>query len=693
MKAKKFASILVMLAMLCASCALAEGYTAGTYEAAAKGFGGEVKAVVTFDAEKMTDVALIGDSETPTIGGAALETVKAQILAAQGTEIDGVAGATVTVSAVKDAVNACIAQAAGTVAEAKVAADGVYTGSAFGFMSPLKVEVTMKDNAIADMKVVENGDTGMIGVAAGHKLAQSIVEHQSLAVDAIAGATVTSNGVFAAAAQALEAAGADVAAYKNAPVEKRAAETAVLDTQVVVIGAGMAGITAAIEAAEAGKEVILLERSGVYSSSTTRSEGMVMGAGSNFQKAHGIADAAMDTEDMYNDMYELYAQESTLNTELLAKTINESASLVNWLEDHGVIWEGVHPISALEPRNDARSHISWKKGDGLMEKLVEALDATENLTVYLNTKATSLMMDNGAVVGVKATNEYGDDITINAKATILCTGSYGANTELIAELNPKLNPVVYSGWGDGDGWYMAKDAGAKMVEIGYMAASTMYVPSGFCDLTQPYVGSPTLPLFNVMQVNMDGKRLINEDAFTFDFADLLYNSDDPVGWAIAGAKYQEQYPAHYDEGKNTVFNVHGKDYYMAYKADTIEELAEMTGMDAETLKAAVERYNASCDAGVDEEFGKDPKYMERIDAPYIAMMLTCAVSDAFSGCVINENAQVVDTEGNVIPGFYAAGTCAMPELIGNRYYGCGSIIMTCGVFGRTAGIHAASMIE
>ena len=267
------------------------------------------------------------------------------------------------------------------------------------------------------------------------------------------------------------------------------------------------------------------------------------------------------------------------------------------------------------------------------------------------------------------------------------------DVELIKELNPKLNPVVYSGWGDGDGWYMAKDAGAKMVEIGYMAASTMYVPSGFCDLTQPYVGSPTLPLFNAMQVNIDGKRLINEDAFTFDFADLLYNSDDPVGWAIVGQKYMDQYPTHYDEGKDTVFNVHGKDYYMAYKADTVDELAEMTGMDAATLKAAIERYNASCDAGVDEEFGKDPKYMERIDAPYMAMMLTCAVSDAFSGCVINENAQVLDTNGNVIPGFYAAGTCAMPELIGNRYYGCGSIIMTCGVFGRTAGIHAAGMIE
>lgn len=690
MKAKKIVSILVMLTLLCSSFALAQGYTAGTYEAAVKGFGGEVKAVVTFDAEKITDVVLTGEGETPTIGGAALETVKAQILAAQGTEIDGVAGATVTVSAVKDAVNACIAEATGAVAEAKVAADGVYTGSAFGFMSEIKVEVTMKDNAIADVKVVENNDTGMIGVAAGHKLAKNIVEHQSLAVDAIAGATVSSNGVFAAVTQALEAAGADVAALKAAPVELRAAETTVMDTQVVVIGAGMAGFTAAMEAAEAGKDVILLERSGVYSSSTTRSEGFVMGAGTDFQKSLGIEDSA---EDMYNDMYALYAQEDTLNTALLRKAVDDSDELINYLTDHGVVFETIVPISALEPRNDPRAHVSWKKGDGLMEKIVEAAEKIENLDIYLNTTATELIMDNGAVVGVKATNQYGDDITINAKATILCSGSYGENVELISELNPKLCPISYTGWGNGDGWYMAKNAGAKMVEIGYMASSTMYMPKGICDLAQPYVGSPTLPLFNIMQVNMQGERLINEDAFTFDFADLLYKSDAPVGWAIAGAKYAEQYPTHYEDGKDTTFTVRGKEYNMAYQADTIEELAEMTGMDAATLKAAVERYNASCDAGVDEEFGKDPKYMERIDAPYTAMLLTCAVSDAFSGCVINENAQVLDTEGNVIPGFYAAGTCAMPEIIGNRYYGCGSIIMTCGVYGRTAGIHAASTIE
>lgn len=558
-------------------------------------------------------------------------------------------------------------------------------------MSEIKVEVTMKDNAIEAIAVVENDDTGMIGVAAGKQLAEQIVAQQSLAVDAIAGATVTSNAVFAAVEEALEAAGADVAAIKRAPVTMREARTTQMDTQIVVIGAGMAGLTAAIEAAEAGKDVIVLERSGVYSASTTRSEGMVMGAETSFQKAQGIQDSQ---EDMFNDMYALYAKEKTLDANLLRKAVNDSDELIDWLINHGVVFEEVHAISALEPRNDPRSHVSWKKGDGLMEKIVEAAEKTQNLTIYMNTTATELLMKDGAVTGVKATNLYADDITITADATILCTGSYGGNREMVAKLNPKLSPLNYSGWGDGDGWTLAESAGAKMIPIGYMAASFVYAPSGKCDHTQPYPGSPTKVLYNVIQTNTKGERLINEDAFTFDYGDLLYDSGDTFGWAVVGAKYLEKYGQHYDEGKDKTFTTNdGKTYHLAYQADTIEALAEMTGMDAATLRATIERYNASCDAGVDEEFGKDPQYMERVDAPYTALMLNCCVSDGFSGCAINENAQVLDQDGQVIPGFYAAGTCAMPQIIGNRYYGCGSILMTCGVYGRTAGAHAASMVE
>lgn len=689
MKIKKIVSILVMQALLY-GCASAESYTAGMYEAAVRGFGGEVKAVVTFDAEKITDVALSGENETPSIGGAALETVKEQILAAQSTEIDGVAGATVTTNAVKDAVNACIAEATGAVAEEKVAADGVYTGSAFGFMSEIKVEVTMKDNAIADVKVVENDDTGMIGVAAGHKLAKNIVEHQSLAVDAIAGATVSSNGVFAAVTQALEAAGADVAALKAAPVELRAAQTIEMDTQIVVIGAGMAGMNAALEAADQGAEVIVLEKQGIFGGSVSRSEGFVMGTETDFQKSLGINDSL---EDMYNDIMELYADEPVLDTTLLRKTLAESNELIDFLTKHGVIFEDVVAISAIEPRNDRRSHASWKKGDGLMEKLVESAQNMDNITILLDTPATELIKENGAVVGVKATNQYGDDITIRADAAILCAGSYGGNVEMVKELHSNINPVSFGGCGSGDGYTMAEKAGAKMISVGYMSGEYSYVSGSSVDYSIARPGASVNASFDVIQVNTKGERLINEDAFTFDFGDLIYDSGASFGWAIGGKIYDSQNPHLYQSGKDVQYTADGKTYNKSYQADTVEELAMLTGMDAATLKDTIDRYNASCDAGIDEEFGKDPKYMVRVDAPYTAYMLMPAVADGYDGCAINENAQVLDTEGNVIPGFYAAGSCAKAQLAGNRYYGCGTDLMVCGVFGRAAGNHAANMLK
>lgn len=659
------------------------------YTASAKGFGGDVSATLTYEGGKITEVALTGDQETEAIGGAALDTLKEQVIAAQSADIDGVSGATVTSNAVKNAVADCIAQATGKTAEPASVADGVYTGTAQGFMSEVKVQVTIKDAKIADIKVTDIADTSMIGNTAAAQLVQDIVAAQSLAVDAVSGATVTSNGVFSAVSAALKEAGADNKTF-NAAVEKRAPQTTELTTQVVVIGGGIAGFSAAIEAAEQGAEVILLEKAGVFGGSTTRSEGFVMGAGTDFQKQHGVEDSA---EAIYNDMYELYQDEPTLSTTLLKKTVDESGELIDWLVDHGVNFVELEAISPIAPRNVRRSHVSENSGDGLMEAVVAAAQKNSNITIMMNTAATEILKEGDNVVGVKATNNYDDDITIHAGATILCAGSYGGNSEMIAKLNPNIIPIDETGCGDGDGWTLAENAGADMIPIGYAACSYMYYPYGYWNGAATLPGSPTSAYFNVLQVNSAGKRLVNEDAFTFDFGDPLYDSGDTFGWAIAGGEFDAAHPELYAEGLDDTYTVNGKDYCLTYKADTIEELAELTGMDAATLKATIERYNASCDAGVDEEFGKDPQYMERIGAPYVAYMLTPLISDGYSGCRINENAQVLDTNGQPIEGFYAAGACALPQIIGNRYFGCGSLIMTCGVYGRTAGEQAAKLVS
>ncbi len=204
MKAKKIVTMLLTLALLSASCvALGAGYTAGTYEATARGFGGDVKAVVTVDADKITDVALTGDQETPSIGGAALETLKEQILTAQGTEIDGVAGATVTTKAVKEAMKACIAAASGVKLTTSYKA-GTYEAWAPGFGGRINAVVTVDETSIVDVVITGAGETPDIGAAALEIVKAQILEAQSTGVDGFTGATVSSAAARSAVAACIE---------------------------------------------------------------------------------------------------------------------------------------------------------------------------------------------------------------------------------------------------------------------------------------------------------------------------------------------------------------------------------------------------------------------------------------------------------------------------------------------------------
>ena len=140
-------------------------------------------------------------------------------------------------------------------------------------------------------------------------------------------------------------------------------------------------------------------------------------------------------------------------------------------------------------------------------------------------------------------------------------------------------------------------------------------------------------------------------------------------------------------------DVPGSGLPFAYQANTIAELAEQTGLDADTLQATVDRYNELCDKGIDEDFGKDSAYMKRLEGPYTIIRLPMITTDGYTGARINENAQVLDSNGEWIKGLYAAGSCADGQTVSVNYFGCGTSLMTCGVFGRAAAIHAASQLN
>ena len=276
---KKVISMLVALSMLLCMSAAATAeaaYTPGTYTATAAGFGGDVTVTVTVDESAITDVKVEGEDETPAIGGVAVANMPAAILAAGGSDVDATTGATVTSTAILTALDAALAQASGTDLAAKMA-PGTYTAQAYGFqqISPITVTVTVDETSIQDIEFDGNLDSVAMIRAVNTYLLPRIVENQSVGVDAITGATATSNAVLTAARdcleQALVAGGSSAAAITSflTPEPKVEAQKTI-DVDVLVVGMGAAGISAATAAAEAQQaagvpvSVLAIEKSSRY---------------------------------------------------------------------------------------------------------------------------------------------------------------------------------------------------------------------------------------------------------------------------------------------------------------------------------------------------------------------------------------------------------------------------------------------
>ena len=276
---KKLVALFLSLCLVlgCVAFASADGYTPGTYEATAQGFGGDVKVEITVDENAITDVAITGDSETPTVGGAALETLAAQIKEKQSAEIDGVAGATITSTAVKEAAAKALALAAG--AEAAPAAElaftaGEYEATAEGYNGVVTGKVTFSETALTGIEIVGGMETAHVGSVAYDIMIPEMIEANGSGVDGVSGATFTSRALRAIVNDAAEQAGCtNLDAFKAAKIEHVAAEPIDVTADVVVVGAGGAGIAAAAQATQNGNSVLVIEKNAEVGGNTLVSGG------------------------------------------------------------------------------------------------------------------------------------------------------------------------------------------------------------------------------------------------------------------------------------------------------------------------------------------------------------------------------------------------------------------------------------
>ena len=399
--------------------------------ATAKGFASDVTVAVTMEGEKITALTVDDSGESyPVAREDSVEKVIAAIIEANGTEgVDVNTGATFTCTAIVNAVNEILAPDAGAVKEVALT-PGTYEAEAQGLLSTVKVKVSVSEKEITDLEIDASGETDTLGGIAAEKLTAKILEAQTPNVDTISGATVTSNAVIKAVTEALKAAGADIAALdanrRDQGGEDKAREEKIIDTEIVIIGAGGAGMTAAIMTKQAGKDFVLLEKMPYAGGNTTKATGGMNAAETHYQKEQGIEDSV-----------ELFAADTIkgghdLNDPALVEVMaKESSNAIDWLDSIGaelpkISFSGGASVNRIHAPADGSG-----VGEFLVEHFSSKLDEL-GVEIMYNTAATELLTDaDGRICGVKAEGpDY--NYVFNCKAVILATGGFGAKVRTYA---------------------------------------------------------------------------------------------------------------------------------------------------------------------------------------------------------------------------------------------------------------------
>ncbi len=699
-----------------------------TYSATAKGYGGDVTVTITVENGKMTDAEASGPDESEGVGTRAIEQLPSLILAQGTPEVEGISGATMSSNAIKQAFRDAMIQAGLLSNEQTVAmAPGTYEGEAYGFSlcRKIKAAVTVSENQILDISVdpTQTGDTMDFMETVISLLIPRVLETQSLAVDSICGATSSSAGVKAAVEQALRqalAAGGSseesISAFYQ-PIEQPEANSQELTTQVLVIGMGGSGTTAAVSAVENGLDVIAIDKMGRYGGTTSCTGEMFAVNPENHKNRNNDGQDYVDHTALREDW--LTYTEGDEKTEMVDLLLNHSGETLDWLDEMGFDFSP-RALSGLTENDPFLVKFEFYPYtiDVATARIMPYFDTlyeyftSQGGNYYLETEGTELLTDeNGAVIGASAYNSVTNTkYTIYADHVILATGGFAGNGEMTTEYLSDEYYDLKGQWSvyglktnDGKMIQSAIDLGAGTYNIGiapmvhnagtprFLTGFETHELSGQIGLrnnAQPVVWSEAdAPLYmsispKCLAVNKDGVRFTSEEALsmlnswiagpqfysiwsTDQINSIRDNGFDctPIGPASIYLGYQGAIPE--DTPISNIYDVMDAaiENGIAFKADTIDELAEQLGMEPSILKETVDSYNAFCSSGIDEEFGKAAEYLSPLsEGPYYCIVGTPYCYTTAGGLNVNEKFQVLDQDNNVIDGLYAVGTDCMGVL-------------------------------
>lgn len=599
--------------------------------------------------------------------------------------------------------------------------DGTYETSAKGKDGDIKVQTVIEGGKITNVTILESGETAGISDGAIEQIPKSIVANNSVNVDAVSGATTTSDAIIEAVKEAIVQAGGNVEDF-NTEVVVQSGETKQLSADIVVVGAGSSGMMAAISAADNGANVIVIEKT-----SSIGGGSLVAWAGKGFdsfyQKELGLT---FDKEQIISDW--VADCHWRVDAAAIRQYVYESGNTFTWLKDHGLettVFQGLDGGSLHMLPTDYTSR------ESLYSSLLDKYVVANGGQYLLNTTGKSLITnDNGEVTGIIAEQTDGTTLEISAKAVILATGGYAGDAEMVKEAFGFEGPLGGLAQNVGEGIKMAWAVGAKVPSNfgGQMLHQTLArATSDLKDKYDSFEASYPLMLTylpELMNVGKTGVRFRDETAtltavaaantsayqgsfhyvivskaqidalvqkgmqgikatalpgmppeFYLDFADK-FTLDTP--WTNA----YEVFDSMVEDGNG-------------FKGNTIEELAKNAGMDVDIFTESFNNYEKFCETGVDTQFNKSKDYLVPMgsEGPYYAIIAEVNNLNSIGGLFLNTNYEVLDEDNLPINGLYAVGVESLGMLYNDTYVGNGVGLGEAFTSGRLAGKFAAEKIK
>jgi len=759
MKRRKLTAVISIIAALTLLCACATSSApqpeqepettpvVSSFAASAKGYGGDVTFTLTTSDGVITSLAFDGAGETPGIGADAIarfnETLSRHVgekLESADIAIDAVSGATVTSNAAKLALSQVLLEAAGKTAVEPRLKDGEYAAEAWGFSltTPLSVSVKIEGGKLAAIvpDVENGGETDQIIATAIENMIPRILQEQSLAVDAVSGATSSSNAIKTAVRdcleQAMAAAGmsdADIAIainafYKAPSYLKTDAQPVEIHTGVLVVGAGGSGSLAALEAANLGADTLVIETSAKYGGTSALTCGpMAVNSPEQVAMNGGVdlvdedlllstwfADARVEKGSVRDDIITYFSALSGYNIDWMAEQGFEKFTLaIPFKYPQFRVWTMYPGWNAGKVHGAGLTH-------GYFNNIMQRYAELGGKTMFETTGEELLLDGSGNVLGVKAVGYDGQVYHIYADAVVIATGGYAGNEEMLVEYTKSDEVGAYQAYGvttnRGTSIVMGKQVDAKLADNIDIVMAHFSAPSKRIHLFDAvYNQVPTAFVVNeaVLDVNTNGERFINEVNASADAGDETARY-----YTIVGSKQLENIKKNGFTGTTTGMYMNpgsippgtplpeidkvidaGIELGFIFKADTIEGLAqairEGTGAPMAKLKETVEAYNALCAAGEDKQFGKPAQYLVPVEGEYfIAVEASPIIYSTCGALTVDSAMRVVKNSGESIPNLFAAGTDTIGMLLYDEYTDYGGVAQSWSFCsGRMAGASAA----